>query len=331
LEQLDQNISENRIGLPTEKNAMETRIETAQRSKSSNRFPCIWMQAGVVSKKLCRLHYECTACRYDRVLQRAADSNLRLKAQGVKPTGKRAAIVSWREKLKEQPQWKRPCLHHMKQRIDFRACINDYSCSDCDFDQYFNDQFTVFATVNPVDLIEVDGFKVPQGYYLHRGHSWIKIEEENAVRVGLDEFTLRLLGPFDTIDAPLIGKTLQQGRPDITLRRGDKSARLLSPVSGVVTACNIGLRQQGKVESRDAYAEGWIVRAHSNDLRRDMKKLMIGDESTSFLRSEVRQLTAVIEETAGPLAADGGHLGDDLYGKLPQLGWNRLTSMFLRC
>ena len=307
---------------------MET--TSVQSPRKENSSPCIWMQAGVVRRKLCSLHYECTACRYDRMLQRTADANQRMKAEGVTPTGKRAAIVSWREKLKELPQAKRPCLHHMKQRIDFRACINDYSCSDCDFDQYFNDQFTVFATVNPVDLIEVEGFKIPQGYYLHRGHSWIKIEEENAVRVGLDEFTLRLLGPFDSIEAPLIGKTLQQGRPDITLRRGNKTARLLSPVSGVVTAANIGLRQDGRVESKDAYAQGWVVRAHSNDLRRDMKKLMIGDESTTFLRSEVEHLTAVIEETAGPLAADGGVLGDDLYGKLPELGWDRLTKKFLR-
>ena len=307
---------------------MET--TSARQSQKAHHAPCIWMQAGVVRKKLCNLKYECTACRYDRMLQRTADANQRMKAQGETLTGKRAAIVSWRDKLKERPQWKRPCLHHMKQRIDFRACTNEYSCSDCDFDQYFNDQFTVFATVNPVDLVDVDGFKIPQGYYLHRGHSWIKIEEENAVRVGLDEFTLRLLGPFDSIEAPLIGKTLQQGRPDITLRRGDKTARLLSPVSGVVTAANIGLRQDGRVESTDAYAEGWVVRAHSEDLRRDMQKLMIGEESTSFLRSEVEELTAVIEETAGPLATDGGQLGDDLYGKLPQLGWNRLAKRFLR-
>jgi glycine cleavage system H lipoate-binding protein len=309
---------------------METKIETAQQIRSANLPPCIWMQAGVVRRKHCRLGYECTACRYDRLMQREADANRRLKARGTTPTGKRGRIVSWREKLKEQPPWKRPCLHHMKQRIDFRSCTNDYSCSDCDFDQYFNDQFTVFATVNPVDLVEVDGFKIPQGYYLHRGHAWIKIEEENTVRVGLDEFTLRLLGPFDGIDAPLIGKTLQQGRADINLRRGDKTARLLSPVSGVVTACNIGLRQEGKVESRDAYADGWIVRAHSADLRRDMKKLMIAEETTAFLRSEIEQLTALIEQAAGPLAADGGHLGDDLYGKLPQLGWNRLVGLFLR-
>jgi len=38
----------------------------------------------------------------------------------------------------------------------------------------------------------------------------------------------------------------------------------------------------------------------------------------------------MMEEVAGPLAADGGQLGQDIYGSLPQLGWDRLVQGFLR-
>jgi hypothetical protein len=38
----------------------------------------------------------------------------------------------------------------------------------------------------------------------------------------------------------------------------------------------------------------------------------------------------VIEETAGPLATDGGYLGDDIFGHMPQIGWQQITRMFLR-
>jgi hypothetical protein len=38
----------------------------------------------------------------------------------------------------------------------------------------------------------------------------------------------------------------------------------------------------------------------------------------------------MIEEVAGPLAADGGHFAEDIYGRLPSLGWERLTKAFLR-
>jgi hypothetical protein len=38
----------------------------------------------------------------------------------------------------------------------------------------------------------------------------------------------------------------------------------------------------------------------------------------------------MIEEVAGPLPADGGHLAPDIYGNLPQLGWKNLTRSFLK-
>ena len=45
---------------------------------------------------------------------------------------------------------------------------------------------------------------------------------------------------------------------------------------------------------------------------------------------EVSRLENMIEDAAGPLAADGGYLTDDIYGNLPILGWHNLTKNFLR-
>lgn len=305
-------------------------MKTVPDTKSNGTPPaCIWMQAGVVPKKYCRLNYQCATCRYDRALHRAADENRRQQEQGAAIAGKRAQLVSWKERLRELPTWKRPCLHHMKRRIAFRACTNNYSCVDCEFDQYFDDQFSVHATLAPVDLLDIDGFRIPQGFYLHRGHTWVKIEEADTVRIGVDEFALRVLGPFDHVEIPLLGKTLEQGRTDIKLQRGGKTACVLSPVSGVITAANNQLAENGGVESREAYSEGWVVRVHSDHLRRDLSKLMIGNETAGFFEEEVERLYGVIEETVGPLAADGGQLRDDIYGNIPQLRWEKLTRMFL--
>jgi hypothetical protein len=38
----------------------------------------------------------------------------------------------------------------------------------------------------------------------------------------------------------------------------------------------------------------------------------------------------MIEEVAGPLAADGGYLANDIYGNLPDIGWNNLTKAVLK-
>ncbi|MBT8357336.1 MAG: glycine cleavage system protein H [Desulfobacterales bacterium] len=302
-----------------------TPMDNRFKKKSS---PCIWMQAGIVDCKFCESDYLCSACRFDRALRRAAEKNQKLKKSGKTPKGKKGKIVFWKEKLKELPVWKRPCLHHMKRRIGFRACTNEYLCGNCEFDQYFDDQYAVHAVVKPVDVLDIDGFKIPQGFYLHKGHTWVKIEKDQTVRVGLDDFALRMLGPLDRIEAPLMGKEVKQDRPDIIINRDKREAKVLSPVSGVVTDINPTLREKGNLANKHPYSKGWVLRIHSSNLRDDIRRLMISGETKDFLKQEVNHLYQVIEQTV-PLAADGGHLGDDIYGKMPQIGWRKLTKLFL--
>ena len=295
----------------------------------ANEAPCIWMQAGVVRHKPCTLDYQCEACQFDRAMRRTARENSQLRQQGGTPKGKSGRIVYWKDRLRELPAWKQPCLHHMKGRIEFRACTHDYQCGNCEFDQYFSDQYTVHAVVRPVDVLEVKGFKLPHGYYLHRGHTWVKIEEGSTVRVGLDDFALRLLGPLDRVEAPLMGKQVEQDRNDILLSRRSNTARVQAPVSGVVTDINPELREKGNLANNDPYTSGWVMRLHSDNLRQDLKNLMIGEQASEYLDGEIERLYEVIEEEVGPLAADGGYLGDDIYGNLPQTSWDKLTRLFL--
>lgn len=291
--------------------------------------PCIWMQAEVVQRKYCLSNYSCHACHFDRTLRRVCYENDKLTKQGKIPKGKKGQIVFWKDKLKKQPPLKRPCLHHMKGRIDFKACNREYKCKDCEFDQYFDDQYTVHAVVRPVDFIDIEGIKIPHGFYLHKGHTWVKVEEGSDVRIGLDDFALRMLGPLDRIEAPLIGKTLEQNSADITLSRGTNSAKVLSPISGVVTAINSNVRSDGSLANQDPYADGWVLRVNSKNLRKDLFSLIIGSETKDFYKEEIDRLYRVIEDEAGPLAADGGQLGADIYGNIPQVGWNRLVRLFL--
>ena len=306
------------------------RAELKQYATKQKQADCVWMQAGVVRKKSCKLDFQWRSCHFDMVLQRIANENASMTSQGRTPRGNRGSIVAWQQKLVKQAPGKRPCIHHMKNRIEFKSCTHDYNCSNCEFDQYFQDEFMVHAVVKPVSPLDIQGFKIPQGYYLHPGHAWVKIEEDSEVRVGLDDFALKLMGPPDTIIPPLVGKAVTRNQAHIDLNRGENSARVLSPVSGVVTAINPQLRKDGSHASQNPYAEGWVLRIHATDLRADLKNLLIGDETEKFLADEVAGVYQAVEEVAGPLAADGGFLGPDIYGSLPELGWDKLAKKFLR-
>jgi glycine cleavage system H lipoate-binding protein len=232
--------------------------------------------------------------------------------------------------MKASPLSERPCIHSLRKQIPFRNCTNEYRCGNCEFDQYFYDEYKVHAVVMPVDLLEVEGFKMPQGYYLHQGHAWAKIEEGSSVRIGIDDFALRLLGPLDCIETPLIGKALREGEPHVVLKRGTNQARLRCPVTGVITAVNPKVRSSGKLANQNPYSEGWVMTIHSENLRKDLRNLMIAEEATEFLGHEADQLHRLIEEVDGPSATDGGQLGYDICGMMPRLGWERLVRTFLR-
>ncbi len=290
---------------------------------------CVWKQAGVVNRKSCTMNYDCVACRFDKAMRRVAGENKELSQKERLIRGKKGKILYWKEKLKEFPTWKRPCLHHLKGRIDFRACTNEYKCGYCEFDQFFQDQYTVHTVVKQVNLIDIKGFKVPQGFYLHNGHAWAKIEENSSVRVGLDEFALKMLGPLDKIEAPLLGKEVKQNHASISLDRRPKKAKVLSPVSGVITDINPKLREKGSIANKNPYSEGWVMRIHAPNLRNDLKNLMIGTETKDFVEKEVDRLFQIIEEEVGPIAADGGDLVDDIYGNVPGIKWDKLARLFL--
>jgi glycine cleavage system H lipoate-binding protein len=307
---------------------MASRLNLARPER--DRSPCIWMQGGVVRRKFCDRDYECASCRFDKALEKAAREN----REGIRGNrtveGKAGRIVSWKDRLRDRPASKRPCIHHMKGRIEFRACHHDYRCGNCDFDQFFLDQFSVHAVVRPVRPMEVKGFKVPQGYYFHRGHTWVKVEEGSTVRVGMDDFVLRLLGPLDRIEAPLMGREIRQGRPDTTAFRGGERAGVLSPVTGVVTTINPALREDARRAGDAPYSEGWVMNVHAPHLRDDLRDLMIHTETQAFMEGEVHSLFRLVEAVGGPLSTDGGDLGWDIYGNMPQLRWERLIRTFLR-
>ena len=188
----------------------------------------------------------------------------------------------------------------------------------------------VHAVLKPVGMEDVHGVKVPQGVYLHQGHAWVGMASGGQVRIGMDAFAARLLGPMEQIDLPLMGKPLQRDRVDIRLNRGDLNAGLLSPVSGVVTAFNPKVNSHPDTPSTDPYGNGWLLMVQPTNLRGDLRNLQMGEEATAFMESEVNQLYQELETELGPMATDGGNLSDDILGNLPRTCWDRMAGKFLR-
>jgi glycine cleavage system H lipoate-binding protein len=288
-------------------------VKPDKKAKAAN--PCLWMQAGVVKFKNCDNYYDCTTCKYDNAMGQKAAKGKQL---------------TWQAAMRLRPDMDRVCRHSLTQRIDTRICAYDYECGKCDFDQYFEDVWTTKNQSLPFEIQQVKGFDVPMGYYFHNGHAWARIESGGNIRIGLDDFSQKLLGQADAFDLPLMGKELDQGKAGWGLKRKDNNADVLSPIDGVIVEVNSKVRENPVLANREPYSDGWLFMVRTPDVKKTMSKLMTDQNSLAWINEEVSHLENMIEEVAGPLAADGGHLADDIYGNLPDLGWDKLTKKFLK-
>jgi len=277
--------------------------------------PCLWMQSDVVSFKNCNNFYDCISCKYDFGMRKQVEK------------GKQ---ISWQDSMRRRPELDRICRHSLTDRIARRVCAYDYECGRCDFDQFFEDVWTTKTKSMPLETHQIKGFDVPMGYYFHNGHTWARIESGGFIRIGLDDFSLKLLGKPDAFDLPLMGKELQQNSAGWGLKRRDNLADVLSPIDGVIVEVNQKVRETPEITNREPYGDGWLFLVRTPDIKKSLKTLMEDTQTMEWISGEVSTLERMIEDVAGSLAADGGYLEADVFGNVPDLGWDNLTKTFLK-
>ncbi len=290
---------------------------------------CFWQQAGVVRNKSCFKDFLCSACQFDRAMTRVCRDNEVRNEEGLFSEKKSGHFIFWKERLKKMPLTQRLCIHHMKGHIKYKNCPKAYHCIDCEFDQYFYDQFKVNTIIKPIEYDDIQGISLPSGFYLHPGHVWIKIEGNGMVRIGIDDFASRLLGEFDQVQVPVMGKRLTQGEVGFTLSRDGNKVSFVSPVNGIITQVNPEIKKAPGLIHQGPYTDGWVFMAYCPELKSDLKLLMFMDSSKTFISDNVERLYGFIEERTQLKAADGGDLVADIFGSLPGVSWETLVEEFI--
>jgi glycine cleavage system H lipoate-binding protein len=284
---------------------------------------CIWMKAGVVNFRLCNNVYDCNNCPFDKSMRKAMNKNVDIEFKR-----KRA---EWAQNLHKRYDGKDlPCRHALTGRIDApKICALDYECYHCAYDQWLDD-YDVSELGNRPSYKNASGYMVADGYYYHEGHAWACFEHGGRVRVGFDDFVVKLFGVMDKIELPSLGEDLKQGFQGWMFRRDDHVATVLSPVSGKVLAVNHKSLDYPVIAHEDPYHAGWLCILESDLPLKDAKRLYSSAESVKWIDTEIRNLLQLIGPEYEELAALGGEPIGDVFGNFPALGWNRLTKKFLK-
>lgn len=175
-------------------------------------------------------------------------------------------------------------------------------------------------------MTDVFGFQVPTSdYYLHRGHAWAVLETEGQVRVGLDDFSQKILGPADALKLPEVGKVYYQDHICLAQLRQGYKAPFLAPVDGAIEAVNPKVGQRPGLVHDDPYGEGWLFLVNPVNLQRNLENLLYGEANAAWIDKESHRLLSLMETKVGITLPDGGAIVDDVYGHYPELGWRPLV------
>jgi glycine cleavage system H lipoate-binding protein len=287
---------------------------------------CIWMEAGVVSYKLCNNQYNCMSCNFDQGMARKAKEE-RLKVQETDQDKPR--IEEWTKKFLELPASQRKCRYMLMGATSFKLCPNAFQCGDCAYDQMMQDRIPPTIPLKVGEAPLVLGFQVPDNFYYHRGHGWAHNEYAGRIRVGLDDFSTRLMGKVDELQLPRVGQKVSQGSPTLSLKRKGKVVEGLSPINGVVTHVNSDAYAHPEVVNHAPYEEGWLFLVEPLESKSNLKSLLYGEEAQNWINDEAERLLGEIHTSIGPTAFDGGLPAPDMSAALKGKKWRELVRSFL--
>lgn len=171
---------------------------------------------------------------------------------------------------------------------------------------------------------------IPEGYGFHLGHTWVLRDGGENARVGIDSFAANLVGKIEQVDVVGLNRWVRQGQRLLTLKSGEVTVDLLSPVEGVVTALNRGLVENPALIAHDPYRDGWIAVMKSPNLAISQKNLVPGPMVAPWMQNNLTRLITMVAEGNSKLAQDGGLPVSGLLAQLrPELRQRVVKEFFL--
>ncbi|GAB4342527.1 MAG: hypothetical protein Kow0037_29980 [Calditrichia bacterium] len=171
-------------------------------------------------------------------------------------------------------------------------------------------------------------FHLAKGLYYHQGHTWVKPESAEVVKVGIDDFAQKLVGKPHSIILPEKGSRLEQGAEGWKLKIDSREIAMLSPVEGEVIALNEQAIQAPEIISEDPYNNGWLLKVRVPKLQSNLKNLLKDTLAVTWMEQTLYKLRQQMTGELGIVLQDGGTIVPGFGRELSPEGWEQLAADF---
>jgi glycine cleavage system H lipoate-binding protein len=163
-----------------------------------------------------------------------------------------------------------------------------------------------FTKVAVPKMLRMADIQVPQEYAFHPGHTWIHDEGHQNARIGIDAFASDLFGDVDGIEIAELNRWIRQGQKLCTIKHGEDTVDMLSPVEGVVVSLNHEVMKNPSLITSDPYRNGWICVVKAPELSTNTKNLLQGPIVPAWMQNSLIRVRGMMQQLNPALAQDGG-------------------------
>ncbi len=173
--------------------------------------------------------------------------------------------------------------------------------------------------------------------FYHPGHTWVKVEKADEVRIGVDCFVGKIIGKVKVIVLPLSGRRCLQGETLCSLIQEKGILDLVFPVSGLILSVNERLKDDPELITKDPLGEGFLLTLKPRNLQRDQKHLLFGEAAVDWYQKELERFKRAVlpvlsqgQRGVGVTMQDGQIRLEEIRTLIDPERYIQLVSTFLR-
>jgi glycine cleavage system H protein len=138
--------------------------------------------------------------------------------------------------------------------------------------------------------------RVPSGIFFAPSHTWLNLFPSGNVRIGADDFVLRMMkNPYISfLKAP--GSLAKKGEALFQLKEGSKTLTVHSPIDGEVVTINENLRQHPGKMKKELFSNGWAYTMKPHRAS-ELTQLLLGERSRTWIQQELGRLRDFIADS----------------------------------
>lgn len=208
------------------------------------------------------------------------------------------------------PKKELKCIWMTAGLISYKLCKYDLQCDRCPLDWElrnlsigeFNNTTIESSEYSPKfiegrkgeDPFKEDIFNIKEYLFYHLGHTWVKVEKADEVRIGIDLFLSKLLRGVKVIILPMPKRRVIHGKNFCSIIQEGGILNISFPISGIILSVNQNLKENPDLICKDPLGDGFLLTLKPKDFQQDQKHLFYGIETLLWCRKEWERFKEIV-------------------------------------